>query len=195
MLNFIIHRVNTVEELKMIPHEYGVEIDLRWNADKIVLSHDPCQSSENYDDIESYLKNYKHSMLILNLKETGFEGILVDILKRYNVKNYFFLDLQFPVVVKLLKQGNSNFAVRLSEYENLKSIDSLLVLPKYVWVDCFTKYPESNVINDIRTRGMRICFVSPELQNHSFEKVKDLHLNEDDYICCKLGTIQKWLSK
>jgi hypothetical protein len=37
----ICHRINTIEELKKIPKEYGVEIDVRGYGDKMVLTHDP----------------------------------------------------------------------------------------------------------------------------------------------------------
>ena len=38
MIEFIAHRINTLNELKQIPNQYGVEIDLRDFKNKIVLS-------------------------------------------------------------------------------------------------------------------------------------------------------------
>ena len=39
---FSCHRINTVNELKKIPLEYGIEIDLRDNLNgEIYIAHDP----------------------------------------------------------------------------------------------------------------------------------------------------------
>ena len=40
-MEFIIHRVNTIKELKQIPKEYGCEIDIRTDRSKLILNHDP----------------------------------------------------------------------------------------------------------------------------------------------------------
>ena len=40
-MKFIAHRINTVEELKKIPTEYGVELDLRDRGERLILQHDP----------------------------------------------------------------------------------------------------------------------------------------------------------
>lgn len=178
-----------------IPCEYGVEVDLRWHNNKIVLAHDPCLVEEKYEDLESYLKKFAHAYIILNIKETGFEVNVVEILKKYNIKNYFFLDIQFPAAVKLLRQGITKFALRLSEYENLDSVDDLIAFPSFVWVDCFTKYPENSTIKNIRDKGIKVCFVSPELQGHQFALANQLIVTDDDYICCKLETVTSWTSR
>ena len=35
------HRKNTIDELKLVPLEHGVEVDLRLSHGEIVLAHDP----------------------------------------------------------------------------------------------------------------------------------------------------------
>jgi hypothetical protein len=40
-MEYIAHRINTIEELKQIPKEYGVELDLRDFRDGLILQHDP----------------------------------------------------------------------------------------------------------------------------------------------------------
>ena len=40
MTKIIIHRVNTLDFLKKIPHKYGVEIDIRAYNKQLVLTHD-----------------------------------------------------------------------------------------------------------------------------------------------------------
>ena len=46
----IIHRVNSIEQLKKTPNKFGVEIDLRSNQRELILSHDPSDSGENFKD-------------------------------------------------------------------------------------------------------------------------------------------------
>lgn len=41
MTEFIAHRINTIKQLKDVPYNYGVEIDLRPFNDLIILEHDP----------------------------------------------------------------------------------------------------------------------------------------------------------
>ena len=52
-MEFIAHRINTIEELKKVPNEYGVELDLRDYGDKLILQHDPFTDGEKF---EEYLK-------------------------------------------------------------------------------------------------------------------------------------------
>ena len=60
------HRINTIDELKQIDVEYGIEIDLRDNLNgEIYLSHDPFITGELFDN---FLKFYKHKFIILNIK-------------------------------------------------------------------------------------------------------------------------------
>ena len=40
-MEFIAHRVNTIEELRKVPKEYGVELDLRDFGERLILQHDP----------------------------------------------------------------------------------------------------------------------------------------------------------
>ena len=48
------HRINTLEELRILPKEYGVELDLRDNIDgSIYIQHNPFEPGE---DFEEYLK-------------------------------------------------------------------------------------------------------------------------------------------
>ncbi|MFN8406482.1 MAG: hypothetical protein U0X71_03255 [Sphingobacteriaceae bacterium] len=40
-MKFIQHRINTIDQLKSVPHEYGIEIDLRATGTDIILHNDP----------------------------------------------------------------------------------------------------------------------------------------------------------
>ena len=88
-MEFIAHRVNTIEELKKVPKEYGVELDLRDFGERLILQHDPFMDGE---DFEKYLKYYNHGTMILNIKSERIEHKVLELIKKYNIQNYFFLD-------------------------------------------------------------------------------------------------------
>ena len=55
-MEYIAHRVNTIEELRKLPAEYGVELDLRDDLNgRIYISHNPFEQGE---DFEEYCKEY-----------------------------------------------------------------------------------------------------------------------------------------
>ena len=82
-MEFISHRVNTVNDLKNTPIEFGVELDLRDNIDgSIYINHDPFVLGENFED---YLRYYQHGTMILNIKSERIEYKVLDLLKKYNI--------------------------------------------------------------------------------------------------------------
>ena len=65
-MEFIAHRINTIDELKKLPEKYGVELDLRDDLNgRIYIQHNPFEPGE---DFENYLKEYRHETMILNIK-------------------------------------------------------------------------------------------------------------------------------
>ena len=56
-MEIIIHRVNTIEKLKMVPHDFGCEIDVRSNGKEIILNHDAMQDGCSF---ENFLNFYNH---------------------------------------------------------------------------------------------------------------------------------------
>jgi len=194
-MEYIAHRINTIEELEHLPIEFGVELDLRDKGDRLILQHDPFKDGE---DFEEYLKLYKHGTMILNIKSERIEFRALELLKKSKVKNYFFLDSSFPMVYMLSKRGEKNIALRLSEYEGLDTILNMENKIKWVWLDCFSKLPidvETYVI--LKKRGFKLCLVSPELQSQP-EKIEEYryYLSEKnivmDAICTKFKNIKLW---
>ena len=136
---FICHRINTIDELKHINHCWGVEIDIRDKNDTLVLSHDPYK---NGDVLEEYLREYKHALLILNIKSERVELDCLPLLEKYNIQNYFFLDSTFPMTYLLYKKHNIiNNASRFSEFEPFELTENINHMIKWVWVDCFSILP------------------------------------------------------
>jgi hypothetical protein len=164
----IVHRINTIAKLKQIPHEYGVEVDVRYAADKLILNHDPFVDGE---DFENWLDYYQHAFIILNIKSEGIEERTIEAVIKRGITDYFLLDLSIPFMVKQIKKGNHKLAVRFSEYEPIESVFSFNELADWIWVDCFTDFPLT-VQNRKKLEAFKICLVSPELQGHSSEVIK-----------------------
>ena len=196
---FICHRINTLNELNQIDKQFGTEIDLRddYNSINLKLVHDPFSEGERFDE---YLKKDKQKTLILNSKSERIELEILLILKKYNIKNYFFLDSSFPMIYLLNKEyKNNNIACRFSEYENIHFFLENKDMFSTVWVDCFSKFPLNKEIYDlIKNENKKICIVSPELQKQP-EKI-ELYRNYiiesniiPDMICTKDHNIYQWI--
>lgn len=195
-MEFISHRVNTVKDLKNTPIEFGVELDLRDNIDgSIYINHDPFVPGENFED---YLREYQHGTMILNIKSERIEYKVLDLLKKYNIEKYFFLDSSFPMIKALTDQGESNIALRYSEFEGIDTIKLMSGRAKWVWVDCFNSFPlEESIYLKLKDMGYNLCFVSPELQGQPekiegyADNIKKRNINFDA-ICTKLYNIDGW---
>jgi hypothetical protein len=196
-MEFIAHRINTIEQLKDVPYNFGVELDLRDHGDRLILQHDPFTDGE---DFEEYLKNYRHQTMILNIKSERIEWKVLDLIKKYNITKYFFLDCSFPMIVQLANSGETNIALRYSEYEGIDTIRNMQGKVNWVWVDCFTKPPlDAATYNELKDMGLSLCLVSPELQGQSqaIETHKRYYQSNNivfDAICTKLPYIDHWLS-
>jgi hypothetical protein len=196
---FICHRINTIDELKNIDIQFGIELDLRddHKTSKIILSHDPFLDGEYFED---YLKNYNNNTLILNIKSERIEIECLKLIQKYNIKKYFFLDSSFPMIYLLNKDyKNNNIACRFSEFEPIENFLNNKNMYSYIWIDCFNKFPLTNKIyNLIRNNNKKICIVSPELQKKSekiFEYRNYIIKNNiiPDIICCKIYNIINWI--
>lgn len=195
-MEYICHRVNKREELRKIPPEYGVEIDVRDDVNgNLYLSHDPYVKGENF---EEYLKEYCHGTMILNIKSERVEWKALELLRKYHVKKYFFLDSSFPMMIGLSNAGEYNTAVRISEYESLETARLMKGRANWIWMDCFTKIPiNAEEAQELKRLGYRLCLVSPELQGRPQDigmyatLIKELGI---DAICTKTSNISIWNS-
>lgn len=195
-MEFIAHRVNTIEELWQLPNKFGVELDLRDDlSGRIYIQHNPFEDGE---DFEEYLKAYHHGTMILNIKSERIEHKILEMIKKSNVKKFFFLDSTFPMIKLLSDNGEKNIAIRYSEYEGMDTLKAMAGKVKWVWVDTFTKLPmDKEIFNDVKQLGYKICLVSPELQGQP-EKI-EVYANqimgekiEPDAICTKKYNINQW---
>jgi len=195
-MHYIAHRVNTIKELLKTPVEYGVEIDLRDYGDRLILQHDPFKKGE---DFEEYLKHYNHGTIILNIKSEGIEYKVLELLKKYTVNNYFFLDSSFPMINSLCSKGEKNIALRFSEFEGIDTIELMSKKIDWIWVDCFSKLPITGKnYKFFKDHNYKLCLVSPELQNQdlkidSYKRYLEQEGIIFDAICSKLHNLNRWL--
>ena len=162
------HRVNNSKELKRLDNQYGVEIDLRSKNKSIYLHHDPYIKGELFS---SWIKNYNHKLLVLNVKEEGLENQILKILKKNKIKKFFFHDQTFSSILKNMHR--TKVSVRSSEYEGLKKINILFKRIKWLWVDNFKKISlEKKFYLFLKKKKVKICIVSPELVKK--ERLKEI---------------------
>ncbi|MCI9066575.1 MAG: hypothetical protein HFI53_12025 [Lachnospiraceae bacterium] len=196
-MEYIAHRINTIAELKKLPEEYGVELDLRDDLNgRIYISHNPFEAGE---DFEAYCKEYRHGTMILNIKSERIEHEVLTLMEKYQIRDYFFLDSSFPMIKLLTDMGVKQVALRFSELEGLDTIRNMAGRARWVWVDCFTKIPiDRESFKELKALGYKLCFVSPELEGQE-EKLAEYkeYIREQgivfDAVCTKSYHIKDWM--
>ena len=185
-MQIILHRKNSIEDLKNTPEYYGVEIDIRSWGKRLIVAHDPFVDAI---DFEEWIKYFRHKILILNIKEEGIEYKVKEVVAKAGISDYFFLDLSFPYLIKMVKTGEKRVAVRFSEFEPLEGILALAGKADWAWVDCFRKFPLDQKTYEVISKYFKICLVSPELQGRDLEEIdhirtqiKNFHI---DAVCTK----------
>ena len=163
-MKIIRHRRNTIAELRDTPLNLGVEVDIRSFGEKLIINHDPFVQGELFED---WIANYRHGLLILNVKEEGLEDRLLHLMKKYSIVDFFFLDQSFPFLIKMTRLGERRCAVRVSEFESIETALSLCGKVGWIWVDFFTRFSlDYEMFKRLKCAGFSICLVSPELQGY-----------------------------
>ena len=154
----IAHGINTIKQLKNIPLEYGVEIDLRADGGRIILHHEPFAGGEDFTE---YLTAYKQAFIVLNIKEAGIEERVIEIMEARGLADYFLLDVEFPYLYKATRAGFKKIAVRYSEAEPIEQALALRDRVEWVWIDTNTDLPLNKKVVE-QLRGFKTCLVSPD---------------------------------
>lgn len=157
-MQIIIHRANTVAQLRKIPQHYGVEIDVRANGNDLILNHEPFQGGERLAD---YLQAYQHAFIIFNIKEAGIEQRVMDLAAQHNITDYFLLDVEFPFIYRAARAGVRRIAMRYSEDEAIETVLRYKPLVDWVWIDTNTQLPLTPAIAQ-QLQGFKTCLVCPE---------------------------------
>ncbi len=153
----IIHRVNHIDQLKKIPYNYGLEIDIRSENNNLVLAHDLHESKNDFKD---FLKFFKHELLVANIKESGIEEDVINELFNENITNFFLLDVEPPFIIKNFNKYGNNLSLRFSKYEAIDTVQNFVGKVKWVWVDTYGDF-DLNVEKATVLKNFKLCLVSP----------------------------------
>lgn len=157
-MEIVIHRVNTIEKLKLIPGHFGCEVDIRAYGSELILNHEPFLSGERLSD---FLENYNHGILILNVKEAGIESAILDMVAKAGINRFFLLDVEFPYLYSASRKGIREIAVRFSEDEPIQLIHNYKEMVDWVWIDTITRFPVTN--SEVALlQSFQTCIVCPE---------------------------------
>lgn len=157
-MEIVIHRVNTIEKLKLIPGNFGCEVDIRAYGSELILNHEPFLSGERLSD---FLENYNHGILILNVKEAGIESAILDMVAKAGISRFFLLDVEFPYLYSASRKGIREIAVRFSEDEPIQLIHNYKEMVDWVWIDTITRFPVTNSEVTL-LQSFQTCIVCPE---------------------------------
>ena len=190
----VAHRINKISDLKKINVKNGIEIDIRDNLNKLEVVHDPFKKGVL---LKKFLKNYNHSFLICNIKSERIEYRVKRLLKKEKIKNYFFLDSSFPMIIEMMKKKIRNIAIRVSKYESYLTALNLKNKIEWIWYDAFEKLPNKRELNRLKKLNFKICLVSPELHKKIIHKKtiqNFLKVNHGliDMVCTKSKYFKKW---
>jgi hypothetical protein len=165
----ILHRVNNIDLLKEVPSNYGVEIDLRGYGDKILMSHEPIVDKKilEYTSFEDFLKHWNHTLMVINIKEMGYEKRIIELLENQGIQNYFFQDAEFPFIYKATRFDKMRkVSIRFSEAEPIENVLAQIdkegvPLLDWVWIDTNTKLSLTKKEIPI-LKKFKTCLVCPE---------------------------------
>lgn len=157
-MEIVAHRINLIKQLIELPKKYGCEIDIRSQGSTLILGHDPYFFGDSLSD---YLDNYKHGLLVLNIKEAGIENDVLWLVRERNIISFFLLDVEFPYLYRESRLGERAIAVRFSEDEPIELVHNYNKLVDWVWIDTNTKLP-LNAENIYVLSSMKTCIVCPE---------------------------------
>lgn len=173
MTNFILHRVNTIEQARNQSDGCGAEIDIRLDNRELVVAHDPFQEGCRFSQ---WLDEFAGTFLVINVKEMGLEESIIDVIsKKQPLLDYFFLDQSTPYLLSSIEKGYK-CAARVSEYETAES--AILLKTQWLWVDSFTGNWDHIVsirsLQDELGAKKKLCVVSPELQGRSIHDTREI---------------------
>lgn len=153
----IIHRVNNLKKLASVPNNYGIEIDIRSNNNKLVLSHD---LNEAFTDFEDFVKEIDNKLVVANIKESGVESSVIKIFEKYKIVDYFLLDVEFPYLLKNYNSIGKNLSIRYSKFESISSSYIFNDFVGWVWIDTYDDF-ELNYESINFLKKYKVCLVSP----------------------------------
>lgn len=187
--------MNSIKDLQSTSNNLGVEIDIRTFGSDLILQHEPFVSGTRLED---WLAHFNHQMLIVNVKEDGLESSILDLMEKFEIKDFFFLDQSMPSLYKVSQLYPNYCAARISDIESIETV--LKTNAGWVWFDSHSGDWDFIKRSFIELSKLKIkkCLMSPELQRFDYElEISTLKLIIDecslsfDAVCTKYP--ERWL--
>ena len=167
---------------------FGFESDIRDYNGELVISHDvPTDASAKGEQVFELLSCFDTLCFAINIKSDGIQEMLMDMLNRYKISNYFVFEMSSPQAIEYVSSK-----IRL--YTRQSDIEPEPVLYDYadgIWIDSFSGYDwvtEELLWNHIKN-GKKICIASPDLHNAVdyklfWERLKNYDMKTDAMGLC-----------
>lgn len=180
-MEYIIHRVNNLDKLSKINKDYGVEVDVIYEKNQLLLKHSPFDTNSGLVSLEDFLKVYDNKRIIINVKTSGIEEKIINTANKYS-DNFLLLDVEFPFIVKNYKNYGKYLMLRISRYESINDLQYFKNYIDWIWLDTYQSFEfNKDFINLLNL--FNICLVSIERWDENYNisnfinEVRDLDLN------------------
>ncbi|MGF7173208.1 glycerophosphoryl diester phosphodiesterase [Azospirillum doebereinerae] len=141
---------------------FGLELDVRDQDGRLVVSHDPPvgEVPDLAALLELFDRHGRPGPLAINVKSDGLQAGLARMLAPLAPKDFFVFDMSIPDTLGYLRAGLPAFT-RQSEHE---PVPALLDRAAGVWMDLFeSDWIDAAAIRRHRDAGRAVALVSPEL--------------------------------
>lgn len=153
---------------KALLYGYGFESDVRDHNGELVISHYMANAdSQHLDEVLQWLsKNNNRLCFAINIKADGIGENLLQLLQKYNIRNYFTFDMSVPQMIEYRELG-LKFFTRQSEVEHQPVMYEDAA---GVWIDGFynNDWINEKLLFAHIEAGKNVCIVSPELHGREY---------------------------
>ena len=168
---------------------FGIETDLRDSDGRLVISHDPADSSApDAEELFTALAKFNTSCCFaLNIKSDGLIHLLIKCLGRAGIFNYFTFDMSIPQ----MKEYRDSSIIYFTGQSDIQPNPVLYENASGIWADCFysDNWITCEVVQQHISRGRKICFVSPELHKRTnyrdfWRRIREFDDNGSSLMLC-----------
>lgn len=167
---------------------FGFESDIRDYCCKLVISHD-IATEQSFDAAKIFelLATYNDEFCFaINIKSDGLKDLLLQLIEKFNIKNYFAFDMSVPQMIEYADAGLT-FFTRQSEVEKNPV---MYEKASGIWIDGFfgDDWITEKLLQAHLDCGKKICLVSPELHKREYvdfwKKISTFDLKWENVMLC-----------
>ena len=164
---------NTVDGIKNYSKlGFGAELDLRYGKNGVYLSHSISETGDLFEDACKVLTNSK-IRIALHIKELEVVEQTLELLKKYSVKNFFFVNTNYKKIPSAI-----NEEIIISFYANERPIN---VNEKILWCDeVKSKWYDKDIILNFHKQNKILSIMKEHFSRDtalSGELNRDVHIH------------------